>query len=123
MDNQSLPVWACCRLSSGLISIVSNNKRVVGFLSKPLIDLKGQRSIPRSYFESLIDSDDYEYLTDPIDVAACKKMAGVTFFGYRLRARFLAVAGAIVGYQGSDAQKIVDVVYEARSHAFSFSES
>jgi hypothetical protein len=101
-----------------------NNQRVAGFLKKPLIDLKGRRSIARSYFQSLIDSDNYEYLGDPIDVAAYEGGINLPLmFGYRFRAGVSVVASVVVGYQGSDAQKVIDVVYEVCSHTFPSSES
>lgn len=124
MNSQSLPVWACRRLSSGVIGVVLN-QHVVGFFSKrlPVIDLKDRRSIPRSYFQSLISSDDYEYLDDPVDIAGCERAVRVALFGYELRAGFSVVAGVAVGYQGSDAQKVIDVVYEAFSRGFSSSKN
>lgn len=101
-----------------------NNQYVVGFLSNRLsIDLKDRRSTPLSYFQVLIDSDNYHYLTDPIDIKACEKLMEVSFYGYGFKAGFSAVASAVVGYQGSDAQKIIDVIYEVCSHTFSPSEN
>jgi len=124
MNNQSLPVWACRRVSSGLLCIVLN-QHVIGFFSKrlPVINFKDQGSTSRFYFQSLIGSNDYKYLVDPVDVAACKRVVGVALFGYELRAGFSVVASVAVGYQKSDAQKVIDIVYEACSRTFSSSES
>ena len=123
MNSRSLPVRACRRVSGGLLDTVLNNQRVVGLFSKRLIDLKGRRSIARPYFQSLIDSSDYKCLIDPVDIAACEKLVSVTFFGYEFKAGFSVVAGVAVGYRGSDAQNIIDEIYEACSHTISLSES
>lgn len=112
----------CRRLSGGLLGVVLNNKHVAGLVNKRLIDLKDRRSIARPYFQSLIDSGDYKCLTDPIDIA-CERILSVTFFGYELRAGFSVGAGIVVGYRGSDAQKVIDVVYEACSRTFLLLES
>jgi hypothetical protein len=81
-----------------------------------LANLKGQPSIARPYFEDLRDLNDYEYLIDPVDLA-CQKIITCTIpiLGYKIEAGFSVVVGVVVGYQGGDAQTVVDVVYEACS--------
>ena len=90
-----------------------NNQHIAELLSNGSVDFKCRRSIAPAYFRSLIDSDDYKYLTDPIDVAAYEVIASVGVLGYKLRVVHSVVASMAVGYQGGDAQKIIDVVYEA----------
>lgn len=46
----------------------------------------------------------------------------MAFLGYKLKAEFSVVAGVAVGYKGSDAQAVIDVVYEACSYTFSSPE-
>ena len=89
-----------------------NNQYIVGFLSNCLsINLKGRRFTPLSYFQALVDSDNYHYLTDPIDIIAWDSpLMGMSFYGYGFKAGFSVVASMVVGYQGSDTQKIIDIV-------------
>ena len=80
-----------------------------------MIDLKDRHSIARSYFRSLIDPDGYECLVDPVDVFCWEPTASGTILGFKLEVGMSAVVGMVVGYQGSDAQRVIDVVYEACS--------
>ena len=95
-----------------------SSRHIVGFFR-----IEDRRSIPRSYFESLIGSDDYQYLTDPVDLLACEKYVDLALFGFQLKAGLSVVTGVVVGYQGSNAQEVIDVVYEACSQAFSLFEN
>ncbi|KAF9646797.1 kinase-like protein [Thelephora ganbajun] len=113
VDSQSLPIWACRRLSTGALDIVLTNKRVVEFFDKHRIDLKERRSIARSYFQSLINPDDYECLTDPIDIKFCDKDLSLKLFGYKIKTGLSVVAGITIGYQGSDAQSIIDITSDS----------
>jgi len=126
VDNRSLPIRVCCRLPGGILNAVLSNQRVVEFLNKcPIIGLKDRHSISPSYFQSLIDPDDYKCLTDPVDVARCQKNLNFTIpiLRYKLEAGFSVVVGMVVGYQGSDAQTTIDVVYEVSSRIFSSKKS
>jgi len=124
-DNRSLPVRACRQLSSGLLNAVLSNKRIAELLDKCLADLKAQRSIPPSYFQSLVDSDDYECLIDPVDVVGCEKAIAFTIpiLRCKFEAGFSVVVGVVVGYKGSDAQTTIDVVYEVGFRTFSSQKS
>ena len=70
-DSRCLPIRACRWVLGQLLSAALSNQTIVGFVSKRL-DLNDRRSISRPYFQSLICSDDYEWSTDPIDVACAK---------------------------------------------------
>lgn len=95
-----------------------SNRHVVAFFR-----VEDRRSISRSFFQSLNGSDDYEYLTDPVDLLACEKYVDLALLGFELKAGFSVVAGMAVGYQGSKAQEVIDVMDEACSQAFSLFES
>ena len=123
MNSQSLPVRSVCWLSSGVVGVVQNNQYLVGLVNKHLIDFKDRHSIARSYFQSLNDPDDYKCLIDPVDVLRFEKSFDKAYFGYQLRAGCSVVVGMVVGYQGSDAQSTIDVVYEVYSHPISFPKS
>jgi len=90
---------------------------VVQLLSKDLIDLENRRSIARPYFQCLTNSDDYEYLIDPVDIG-CEGTITYTILGYKIEVRISVGIGGVAGYQGSDSQTVVDVVYKARPHTF-----
>ena len=109
--SQSLPIRACRRLSGGIIGIVLGNRHVVGFF-----DPEGRHSISRSYFQSMTNSDEYECLTDPVDLVACEKYVDWALFGFEFKAGLSVVAGTVVGYRGSNAQEVIDMLYEARSN-------
>ena len=112
-----LPLQTCGRLSSGLFNTLLTNQRVAGLLNKYFVDLKNPSIAP--YFLSLIDSDDYEFLTDPVNLG-CQRIITRTVLGYEIEVGFSVVIGVVTGYQGSDTQTVVDAVYEARPKTFSF---
>jgi len=87
-------------------------------LSEWLVDLKGQASISRPYFQSLINSDDYNFLTDPLGIG-CQRAITHTVLGFTIEAGYSVVVGMAAGYQGSDIQTVVGTVYEVRPHTFS----
>lgn len=104
----------CYKLSSGLLSVILSNQRVAGLIKHISIDLNDRHSISPAYFQSLIDPDDYKCLTDPVGILRYQKdVTLLKLFGYKLEAGISGVIGAVVGYQGSDAQTVIDVVHEA----------
>ena len=105
-----MPVRARRRLSGGIIGIVLSNQLVVGIF-------RVDHSIPRAYFQAITGSDEYEYLIDPVDLMARGGNVKQVWFGFEFRVEVSVVAGAVFGYERSNAQKFIDLVYEARSHA------
>jgi hypothetical protein len=108
---------SCRRVSDGLLHTILNNRRLVDLLKRS-INLKDRRSIAPSYFKDLIDPDDYECLIDPVGVGY-KRTVTYTTLGLKVEAEFSVAIAMVVGYLESDAQTIVDAVYEARSRIFS----
>ena len=112
------PLQPYRRLSSGLFKTILTNPRVAELLDKGLIDLENRRSIGRPYFQCLTNSDDYEFLIDPVDIGGERTITR-TILGYKFELGISVVVGVVAGYQGSAVQTVVDVVYEARPHTFS----
>lgn len=110
------PLRSCYRISSSLFNALLPNRRVAELLNKCLVDLKDPSIVP--YFQSLIDSEDYEFFTDPVNFG-CEKIITLTVLGYKFEAGFSVAIGVVSGYQGSETQTVVDVVYEARPNTFS----
>jgi len=101
-----------------LFNTLLTNKRVAELLNKGLIHLESRRSIARPYFQCLTNSDDYEFLADPVDIS-CERTIIRTILGYKVEVGISVVIGVVAGYQGSAVQTVVDLVYEARPHTFS----
>ena len=121
LGNWGPPLQSYYQFSSDYLNALPTNQRLAELLNRCLNDIIAQRSIGSPYLQNLIGPDDYNCLTDPVDLG-CQKIITRTFFGYKVEAGFSAVVGVAVGYQGSDTQAVVDVVYEARPPTFLSSE-
>ena len=117
IDSQNWPVIARRRLPGETINIALGQKYAV---KRSRVDLEDRRPTPRAYFQPAIDSDKHEDLINPVDR---EKNVDRGFFGFEFKARMLAMASLVVDCPVSNAQEVIDTVYEARSHAFLFFES
>ena len=111
MGEWSLPLESCRKILSGLLNAILTDNCMVGLLKKSLADIKTRPSIAPAYFQHVTDSDDYVCLTGPVDVG-CEQTVTRTIFGYKIEVAVSVVAGIVVGYQGSNAQAVVDAVHE-----------
>lgn len=122
MDFQSLPFRACRLVSDGVLSVIPADNRLVGSLKKRATDfLNDRRSIAPATFKGLIDN--YECLIDPLVISHGERTIAIPLIWYELRIGYSYVLGAVLGYQGTNAQRVVDMVYEARSLTFSHPEN
>ena len=117
MGSESLPVRACRSMIL--------NEQVAGFLGKCLPEVIKGRTIPAARFQTVLGSH-YECLNDPVDfvnTARKLKFPILPIFGYELSWGFSCVAAAAVVYMGTDAQKVIDTVYEACSLTLPYSRT
>lgn len=118
-ESKRLPIRIFRWVSGGILGVVPGNRRLVGFLrSRAAGFLNDRHSIAPAYFKALIDN--YECLTDPLDIFRGEATLAIPLIRYELRIGCSYVFGAVFGYQGTSAQKVIDIVYEASSLALSY---
>jgi hypothetical protein len=114
MECQSFPIRIFRQVSGGIINAVPRKGRLVGSLRNRVTDfLNDRHSIAPAYFKELIDN--YECLIDPLDILRGEATLTIPLIFYEVKIGCSYVAGAAVGYQETEAQEVVDIVYEARS--------